>query len=142
MEATKTGDKVKIHYTGRLEDGTVFDSSKERDPIEFTAGGGEVIPGVSHAVIGMEPGQSKTVEVAAEDAYGPRQPDLAQSVPRNMLPQNVKVGDPLHAKVGEEERTIVVWITEMAEDSAILDANHPLAGHTLTFDIELLSVGA
>lgn len=142
MGAAKLGDQVKVHYTGRLEDGTVFDSTQDRAPLEFTAGGSEVIAGVSRAVIGMQPGESKTVEVAAEDGYGPRQPGLEQRVPRTLLPEGVKVGDPLHAKVGDENRTIVVWVMELGEDSAVLDANHPLAGHTLTFDIELVSVSA
>jgi len=138
MDVTKLGDRVQIHYTGRLEDGTIFDTSNERAPLEFTAGGSEVIPGVSEAVLGMEPGQSKTVTVDPDKAYGKHRPDLEQRVSRSILPQGAKVGDPLHTKVKGE--TIVVWIIELGEDFAVLDLNHPLAGETLTFDIELVGV--
>ncbi len=138
MGATKLGDRVQIHYTGRLEDGTVFDSSQGRDPLEFTAGGNEVIPGVDKAVLGMQAGESKTVEVSAEDAYGVRTPGLEQRVPRKLLPEKVQIGDRLQAKVGE--KVILVWVAELEEESALIDANHPLAGQSLVFDIELVSV--
>jgi peptidylprolyl isomerase len=138
MDMTKLGDRVQIHYTGRLEDGTIFDSSRERAPLEFTAGGDEIIPGVSQAVLGMQRGESKTVTVDAEDAYGQRLPDLEHRVSRNMLPEEARVGDLLHAKV--EGETVVVWVMELGEDFAVLDLNHPLAGHNLTFDIELVAV--
>ena len=138
MGETKLGDRVQIHYTGRLEDGTVFDSSQGRDPLGFTAGGNQVIPGVDKAVLGMQPGESKTVEVSAEDAYGVRTPGLEQRVPRKLLPEKVQVGDRLQAKVGE--KVILVWVAELEEESAIIDANHPLAGQSLVFDIELVSV--
>lgn len=138
MGLTKLGDRVKIHYTGRLEDGTVFDSSRDRDPLEFTAGDQEVIPGVDQAVVGMQPGESKTVVLPAEEAYGPRTPDLEKRFPRDALPDGVQVGDRLQAKVGE--KSILVWVSELGEESALLDANHPLAGCSLAFDIELVSV--
>jgi FKBP-type peptidyl-prolyl cis-trans isomerase 2 len=138
MGATKLGDRVQIHYTGRLEDGTVFDSSQGRDPLEFTAGGNEVIPGVAKAVLGMQAGESKTVEVSAEDAYGVRTPGLEQRVPRKLLPEKAQVGDRLQAKV--REKVILVWVAEIEEESAVIDANHPLAGQSLVFDIELVSV--
>jgi peptidylprolyl isomerase len=140
MDPAKTGDRVQIHYTGRLEDGTVFDSSRDRDPLEFTAGGTEVIQGVSQAVLGMQPGQSKTLTVGPEEAYGPRQPKLEHRVSRGILPETVKVGDSLHTKVGEE--TVVVWVRELGEDFGVIDLNHPLAGRSLTFDIELVVVGS
>lgn len=138
MGVTKLGDRVQIHYTGRLEDGTVFDSSQGRDPLEFTAGGNEVIPGVDKAVLGMQPGESKTVVVSAEDAYGVRTPGLEQRVPRRLLPKESQVGDRLQAKVGE--KVILVWVAEIEEEFAVIDANHPLAGRSLVFDIELVSV--
>jgi len=138
MGGTKLGDRVQIHYTCRLEDGTVLDSSRDRGPLEFTAGGTEVIPGVDQAVLGMQPGESKTVEVSAEDAYGARTPGLEQRVPRSALPEGVQEGDRLQAKVGE--KSIMVWVSELGEESALLDANHPLAGHNLVFDIELVCV--
>jgi peptidylprolyl isomerase len=138
MGLTKLGDRVQIHYTCRLEDGTVLDSSRDRGPLEFTAGGTEVIPGVDEAVLGMQPGESKTVAISAEDAYGVRTPGLEQRVPRSVLPEGVQEGDRLQAKVGE--KSIMVWVSELGEESALLDANHPLAGHNLVFDIELVSV--
>ena len=137
MGITKLGDRVKIHYTGRLEDGTVFDSSQGRDPLEFTAGGNEVLPGVDQAVLGMQPGESKTIVLSAEEAYGARTPGLEKRVPRSMLPDEVQIGDRLQAKVGE--KAILVWVTELGEEFAVLDVNHPLAGRGLVFDIELVS---
>jgi peptidylprolyl isomerase len=138
MAVTKLGDHVQVHYTGKLGDGTVFDSSRDRDPLEFTAGGDEVIPGVSHAVVGMQPGESKTIEIEAEKAHGRRQVGLEKRVSRNIIPEEAQVGDPLQAKV--EDQTIVFWVAELDEDFAVLDINHPLAGHTLTFDIELVNL--
>lgn len=138
MGVTKLGDRVQIHYTGRLEDGTVFDSSRDREPLEFTTGGSEVIPGVDQAVLGMQAGESKTVVVSAEDAYGAHKPGLEHRVPRSMLPDGVQVGDRLQAVVGEQ--SILVWVTELGDEFGVLDANHPLAGQSLTFDIELVSV--
>lgn len=138
MGVTKSGDRVKVHYTGRLKDGTVFDSSEGRDPLEFTAGGSEVIPGVAQAVMGMQAGESKTVEVSSEDGFGPRKPGLEQRVPSSIIPEGVQVGERLHAKVGE--KAIVVWVREIGDEFAVLDVNHPLAGHSLIFEIELVSV--
>jgi peptidylprolyl isomerase len=138
MGVTKSGDRVQIHYTGRLEDGTVFDSSEGRDPLEFTAGGHEVIPGVDRAVLGMQQGESKTVVVSVEEAYGARKPGLEQRIPRTLLPEGVQVGDRLQAKVGED--TILVSVAELGEEFAVMDANHPLAGESLIFDIEIVSV--
>jgi len=133
---------VQIHYTGRLEDGTVFDSSEGRAPLVFTAGGSEVISGVSQAVIGMFIGEKKTVEVPPEDGYGPRHPDRSQRVPLEYLPDNVQVGMALQVKGEEEGEPIVVWVMEQDAESAVLDANHPLAGMVLVFDIELVSINA
>lgn len=140
MSITQIGDQVQIHYTGRFEDGTVFASSEGREPLEFQAGGDEVIPGLSQAVVGMELGESKTVEVEPENAYGPWKPGLDHRVPREMLPEEAELGDPLRAQVGDN--TMVVWITELGDDFAVLDANHPLAGRTLIFDIEVVSLNA
>ncbi|MDD3580454.1 MAG: peptidylprolyl isomerase [Desulfobacca sp.] len=138
MDITKIGDRVQIHYTGRFEDETVFDSSQGHEPLEFTAGSDEVIPGVSQAVVGMKLGESKTIEIAAENAYGPRLPNLEQRVPRNMVPPEATVGDPLQARIGEQN--YVVWVTDLGDDYAVLDGNHPLAGRNLIFDIELVSI--
>lgn len=138
MSTVNQGDVVQVHYTGRLENGTVFDSSREREPLEFVAGGGGVIEGVSQAVLGMSEGESKTVTVPADQAYGARNESLKQTVSRNQLPEGVNEGDQLRAVQGEQE--IPVWVRKLDNDSAIIDANHPLAGQTLTFDLELVSI--
>jgi peptidylprolyl isomerase len=138
MAAVKTGDKVAIHYTGKLEDGTVFDSSLEGDPLEFTAGSKDLIPGVSNAVIGMKPGESKTVEVPEAEGYGPHLPGYDQRIGLDELPEGLNVGDSLRAQA--EGRTVIFWVTEMDDTSAVLDINHPLAGKKLIFDIELVSL--
>jgi peptidylprolyl isomerase len=138
METVKKGDKVKIDYTGKKKDGVVFTSSQESGLVEFVAGGGEVIPGLSQAVIGMEPGQKKTVEFGAEMAFGPHNPDLEKRVPKQKLPDEAKVGDQLMVK--GEKRNYPIWVKEIDSQSAVVDANHPLAGQDLIFDIEVLSV--
>jgi peptidylprolyl isomerase len=138
MSQAKQGDKVQVHYTGKFEDGSVFDSSQGAQPLEFTAGGTDLIPGVSKAVIGMAPGEAKSVEIPPEEGYGQRQDGMEQNVPRNLLPPEAKVGDPLQAQAGDQ--TIVVWVKELGDEEAVLDANHPLAGRTLFFDLEMVAI--
>ena len=140
MSQAKQGDTVQVHYTGKFEDGTVFDSSQDAQPLEFTAGGTELIPGVSKAVIGMAPGDTKSVEIPPEEGYGQRQDGMEQTVPRNLLPPEAKIGDALQAQA--QDQTIVVWVKELGEAEAILDANHPLAGKTLFFDLEMVAITA
>jgi len=139
MTQVNQGDVVRIHYTGRFEDGNVFDSSRERDPLEFVAGGSNVIPGVSQAVIGMNEGESKTVTVPPDMGYGPRNPALEQTVPTEQLPDGVKEGDQLRAVQGDRE--IPIWVRKMDAENTTVDANHPLAGQTLVFELEVVSVG-
>lgn len=138
MTQVSQGDVVRIHYTGRFEDGRVFDSSTDRDPLEFTAGGREVIPGVSNAVVGMEEGEKKTITLTPEEGYGRRNPALEQTIPRSQLPAEVEQGDQLRAIQGDQE--IPVWVRELQDDSAVIDANHPLAGQKLIFDLEVVAV--
>ncbi len=138
MRVVEQGDRVRVHYTGKLEDGTVFDSSQGGEPLEFVAGGSEVIPGVSNAVLGMSVGESKTVTVPPEEAYGPHQEGLVQRVAVDRLPPGVQVGMPLKAVAGDRE--VILWVTELGEEEAVLDANHPLAGKTLIFELILDSV--
>jgi peptidylprolyl isomerase len=138
MSVTRPGDRVQIHYTGRLEDGTVFDSSRGRAPLEFTVGEAEMISGVSQAVTGMRPGESKTVTVDPEDAYGQRQPDLEKRVSRGIIPEGAELGSALQTQVKGE--TLIVFLKELGDDFAVLDFNHPLAGHALTFEIEMVAV--
>jgi len=136
----KEGDRIQIHYTGRFTDGTVFDTSEGREPLEFDAGSEQLITGVSQAVIGMEEGEERSISVSPEEGYGPYREDLIQEVPLDALPENVKVGDPLQAQSGEQ--TIQVWVKELGEELAVLDANHPLAGKTLEFDLKIVSIEA
>ena len=138
MKQAQTGDKVAVHYRGTRSDGAVFDSSLERDPIQFTIGGGEVIAGFDDALVDMAVGDTKTVIIAPEEAYGPRNPELVHVVERNQLPAelDLKVGAQLQATDpnGNELRLVVA---ELAGDNVTLDANHPLAGESLTFEITL-----
>jgi FKBP-type peptidyl-prolyl cis-trans isomerase 2 len=140
--AVKEGDKVKVNYAGRFSDGEVFDSSEGREPLEFTVGQGQVIPGFEQAVIGMEAGDSKTVVIPAMEGYGIRQEELILTVDRGQLPQNFEpeVGMQLQSQQ-PDGRPIFATITSIEETVLTLDANHPLAGRELTFDIELVEVG-
>lgn len=143
MSKVKDGDTVKVHYTGTLtEDGTVFDSSREREPLEFELGEGKLIPGFEEAVIGMEVGEDTTVEIDSEDAYGQRREDLELEVSKSDLPDNIEpeVGMQLQMQQQENGQAIPVQITDVEDDIVKLDANHPLAGKDLTFDIELVDI--
>ncbi|MEX2571224.1 MAG: peptidylprolyl isomerase [Gemmatimonadota bacterium] len=140
MPQAQEGKKVQIHYTGRLADGTVFDSSEGREPLEFTLGEGQVIPGFDSAVTGMEPGQEQTVTIPSEQAYGERRKDLVFSVPREQFPPDIspEVGQRLQMQQGEQVAVVVVQ--EVADAEVTLDANHPLAGEDLTFEVQLVDV--
>lgn len=141
MAQAKEGDKVSIHYTGRLDDGTVFDTSENRDPLEFTLGEGKVIPGFENAVKGMSEGETKTARIPSEEAYGSRRDDLVLDVPQEQLPEEIdpQVGQRLQMQAGDGQ-TFQVVITDVGDDTVEVDANHPLAGEDLTFDIELVEV--
>lgn len=138
MLRVRRGDMVQIHYTGRLSSGQVFDSTIGRSPLEFRAGGDEIIVGVSEAVIGMVEGEDKDIVVRPESGYGPRHPELEHEVPRAALPESARPGDPLRARSGEN--VIQVWVKKLADETAIVDANHPLAGETLHFHIKLVAL--
>ena len=138
MSEVSRGDTVRIHYTGRLDDGTVFDTSQQRGPLEFVAGGDQVIRGVSDGVLGMTEGYKKTVTVPPEQAYGERSDEMRESVPREQLPQDVNEGDWLTASRGEQQ--FPVKVEALSENEATLDLNHPLAGKELHFDIEVVDV--
>lgn len=141
MAQAKSGDNVKIHYTGRLTDGTVFDSSSGRDPLAFTLGSGQVIPGFDDAVAGMEVGESKKVTIPMDRAYGPRVEQLIIDVPRSQVPPdlNPEVDQRLQMS-GPNGENVVVKVVEVTEESIKLDANPPLAGEDLNFDIELVEI--
>ncbi len=143
MTQAKTGDSVSIHYTGKLQDGTVFDSSRDRDPLQFAIGNGEVIPGFEAAVVGMTPGDAKTEVIPAESAYGPRQPEMVMVVERQQIPADIPLDVGLQLQLqGPAGQTVPVMVTDLSEAEVTLDANHPLAGETLIFDIELVAIEA
>lgn len=141
MSEAKQHDTVRVHYTGKLDDGSVFDSSLEREPIEFTIGEGSVIPGFERAVVGMNPGETKTVRIASDDAYGPYREDMVLTVKRNQFPPDIEptVGQALQVQQTTGE-PLIVTVSEVSEASVKLDANHPLAGKDLTFDIQLVAI--
>jgi peptidylprolyl isomerase len=141
MNSAKSGDTVRIHYTGKLSDGTQFDSSAGRDPLEFDLGSGQVIAGFDQAVDGMHVGDSKTVTIPAEQAYGRRHAQLVQAVPRKVLPAEIdpEVGMRLQSR-SPDGKTMHLVITDIADHTITVDGNHPLAGEELTFDIELVAI--
>ena len=142
------GSKVKVHYTGKLDDNFVFDSSKavegnekfgaDREPLEFTVGEGMLIPGFENSVIGLNVGDKKTIELNPEDAYGDLRDDLINEVPKENLPEGVEVGQTLQAQT--EQGPIMVVVRELTETTAKIDANHPLAGKKLFFELEVVEV--
>jgi peptidylprolyl isomerase len=141
MAQAKTGDTVKVHYTGKLDDGTVFDTSANREPLEFTIGQGQLIPDFEQAIVGMNPGESKTVQIPSENAYGPHREEMVIEVDRNEFPADLepKVDQMLQVRK-QDGQTFAVTVTAVSESSVTLDANHPLAGKDLTFDIQLTEI--
>jgi peptidylprolyl isomerase len=141
MTQVKTGDTVRIHYTGTLADGTQFDSSAGRDPLEFAVGSGQIIPGLDKALPGMAVGDRKQVVVPADEAYGQPNPEARQAVPRSEIPDHIPLdlGTQLQVQTPTGQ-TMTVVVAEVTETEVTLDANHPLAGKELTFDIELVAI--
>ncbi len=141
MSEVKAGDTVEVHYVGKLEDGTVFDSSPKDQPLRFTIGQGRIIPGFEQAVVGMEAEDTKTVTLKPDEAYGERRDDLVKTFDRSNLPESItpSVGQQLQMKRADGG-VINVTVTEFDDDNVTIDANHPLAGKTLVFDIELVNI--
>jgi FKBP-type peptidyl-prolyl cis-trans isomerase 2 len=141
MQQVKQGDTVKVHYHGRLTDGTIFDSSEGRQPLEFKVGSGMVIKGFDESVKGMNVGEKKTVSIPVDEAYGPRQKEMVISFERKNFPPDIEpeVGMTLNMH-SEDGNTLPVVIAEVNADTILLDANHPLAGEDLIFDIEVVDV--
>ena len=142
MTQAKEGDTVHISYTGTLTDGSVFDSSEGRDPLAFTIGSGQIIPGLDKAMPGMIVGEKKRVEIGVMEAYGPANGEQVLEVPLDQLPADIprEVGITL-AMQGPDGQQVPVRVTAISETKITLDANHPLAGQDLVFDIELVSIG-
>ena len=143
MSTAKSGDKVRVHYTGKLSDGEVFDSSKQGEPLEFTLGQNEVITGFEQAIEGMLPGDVKKIEIRAEEAYGARDENRIFQVSRDQLPPDINeiitVGEALQVEQ-EDDTSVSVIVTELTDSTITLDANHPLAGSDLTFELELVEI--
>lgn len=141
MVQAKKGDTVKVHYTGTLEDGTMFDTSAEREPLKFTVGGGEVIAGFDTAVIDMSIGDKKVTVIPAEEAYGEHSKDLVTDVDRERFPADMELEIGQQLQVGlQDGNQAVVMVVDLSDTSVTLDANHPLAGQQLTFEIELVAI--
>jgi len=141
MTQVTPGDTVRIHYTGTLENGEVFDSSAGRDPLEFVVGSGQIIPGLDKELPGMAVGDSKKVEIAPAEAYGEHDENNAHAVPRAEIPENIplEVGGRLQVQTGQGQ-VMMVTVASVSDTEVVLDANHPLAGKTLIFDFELVAI--
>lgn len=141
MTEVKSGDTVAIHYTGTLLDGSTFDSSTGRDPLEFVVGSGQIIPGLDVALPGMTVGDKKTVEIPSEQAYGPANPEMRQAVPREGIPEEIplEIGTQLQMQTPDGQ-AMPVMVVDVDEATVTLDANHPLAGKDMKFDIELMRI--
>ena len=142
MSKAKEGDKVKVHYKGTLTDGSVFDSSEGREPLEFTVGSGQVIVGFEKGVEGMEVNEKKSLNIPAVDAYGERNDELMIQYPKTELPDDInpEVGQQLQMQ-NQDGQTFVVTVAEVSPEAVTLDGNHPMAGKDLNFDLELVEIG-
>jgi FKBP-type peptidyl-prolyl cis-trans isomerase 2 len=141
MAQVKKGDKVKVHYHGKLTSGETFDSSTGREPLEFEVGSGMVIKGFDEGVAGMSPGEKKTINIPFDEAYGPRKPEMVIEVTKDKFPPDMEIelGMPLLMSDGQGQQ-FQVTIVEIKDDMVKLDANHPLAGQDLVFDLELVEI--
>jgi FKBP-type peptidyl-prolyl cis-trans isomerase 2 len=143
MQQVKSGDTVKVHYHGRLTDGTTFDSSAGREPLQFEVGSGMVIPGFDNGVMGMQVGDKKTINIPVAEAYGPKNPDMIVAFPATEFPEDMELEVGMRLNMTNSEGHVIpVVVTEIGEENVMLDANHPLAGEDLEFDIELVEIGA
>lgn len=141
MAQAKHGDTVRVYYTLKLEDGTIVDSSMNRDPLQFTIGDGRIIPGFEQPVIGMNPGESKTIHIPADKAFGAYRKEKVSVMDRSEFPTDLKPEVGQRLQIGQEDgKKTVVTVTDVSESSVTLDANHPLAGKDLTFDIQRLEI--
>lgn len=143
MAAAKQGDVVHVHYTGKLTSGEVFDSSEGREPLSFTVGGGEVIAGFDEAVTGMQIGESKDVVIPPQEAYGDHQPELRQTIPRDLMQLGVEPQVGMQVELHRQDGTVMPLLIAAVDDTSVtVDANHPLAGEALHFSIQLVAIAA
>jgi peptidylprolyl isomerase len=147
MQQAKQGDTVRVHYTGRLTSGELFDTSETTDggrdgkPLEFTIGSQQVIPGFEAGVVGLAPGESRTVTIPVDKAYGPHNPELVIQVPRDQVPAHIDLTLGNHLQMTQEDgQSFNVLITDVTDATVTLDANHPLAGRELVFDLKLVEI--
>lgn len=141
MAQAKQGDTVKIHYTGKLEDGTVFDTSTGRDPLQFNIGENQVIQGFEKGVTGMALNESKTITIPSDEAYGPHREEMVLNIPRDQFPPNIEPEIGQQLELGQENgQTTIAIVSQVSESNVTLDTNHPLAGETLIFDIQLIEI--
>lgn len=141
MGKIKNGDTIKVHYTGKLDDGIVFDTSEGRDPLQFKVGEGQVIEGFEKAVVGMDQGESKTVKIKSDKGYGDCREDMFLKVERGQIPPEIPVEVGLQLQVtGPGGQPAIVTVKEISDESITLDANHPLAGKDLTFEIKIVEI--
>lgn len=141
MQQVKNGDKVRVHYHGKLTNGETFDSSEGREPLEFEVGAGAVIKGFDDGVTGMSVGEKKTVNIPVDNAYGPRNDEMVIEFPKERLPQDMQLEEGMPLMMSNESgQQFQVLVVEIKDDIIVLDANHPLAGEELVFDIELVEI--
>ena len=141
MNEVKLNDKVRVHYTGMLDNGNIFDSSKDRAPLEFKVGEGRVIRGFENAVMGMKVNESKKINIPSEQAYGPRHDELIQDIPKSTIPSDIDLYEGLELVSKQSDGSeIAVRVVGLDDDSVKIDANHPLAGQDLIFEIELVEI--
>ena len=140
MAQAKSGDTVRVHYTGRLEDGSVFDSSEGREPLEFVLGAQQVIPGFEEAVDGLSPGEERSVSIPADRAYGPRREEMVLVVGRDQFPDEIQPEVGQQLQMSQDGQVAIVTITGVSDADVTLDANHPLAGKDLQFDVQLVEI--
>lgn len=140
MAQAKNGDTVRVHYTGRLDDGSVFDSSNGREPLEFVLGAQQVIPGFEDAVDGLNPGEERTVTIPSDRAYGPHRDEMILTVGRDQFPEGVEPAVGQQLQMSQGGQVAIVTVTGVTDAEVTLDANHPLAGKDLTFDVQLVEI--
>lgn len=141
MKEVQKGDKVQVHYTGKLPSGELFDTSEGRDPLEFTAGSGQVIPGFDNAVIGMKEGEKKNVQIPVAEAYGEKSDEMIMDFPRSNFPEDITPEEGMELHLNDDQGNVMpVIVTSVGDEFVTLDANHPLAGHDLIFDLEVVKI--